>query len=49
MDHLQLHLALIETIQTWYYLLNINQPVQTVYNLLPERVLLMLIDHEVGG
>lgn len=49
MDDFNLNFALVKTIKTGDYFLNIEVTVDTVNDLLSQRVFLVLIDHEIGG
>lgn len=47
MYDLQSNLALIETIQTRHESLDIRSPIQAINDLLPQRVLMVVIDREI--
>ncbi len=49
MDDLKLHLALIEAVEARNYVLNALMSVDAVYNLLPQRIFLVLIHSEIGA
>lgn len=49
MDDLHLHAALIKAVEAGDYLFRIEAAIDTVNNLLPEGILLVLVYHEIGG